>query len=152
MESEFMERVARLEHELEARAAASDATLTAVREAITETRNRVQTAFEFFEDRICRQATLIEKLQLASEHADDLVERVAASVNGCDRSVAEIRQAAAESAESVALALQRMDARLDKHDDSIVSAQAVAGRTDDLLERVVESIDSLQSFVLERIR
>ncbi len=147
-EAEVLEKVARLEQELEARASASDQTLASVREAIAETSDRVRTAFEFVEDQMRRQAVLIERLQLASKHTDDVVEQVAASVSVCDRSVTEIRQAAAESAEGISLALQRIDGRLDTQSDSIGAVQAMAGRMDDLLECVVESIDSLQTFVL----
>jgi len=150
VESRLREQVARLETALDARDAVSEQTLASLREAVSETRDYVRTAFEFVEDRLRCQAVVIDKLQTAARQAEEGLDQLTTSVALCEQSAGELRRGAERSRTEVCDAMQQIDGRFEIQARSIHELHATAGRTDDLLERVVESIDSLQSFVLER--
>jgi serine/threonine protein kinase len=119
----------RLELILDSRIAASEQGLTEVRNTVSETREYLRTAFDFAEEHLRAQAVTIDNLQKKIAHTDDLA-------SACDR---------------VTLSVQSIESRIDTHAESLETLQLIAAQTDSLVERVVESIDSLQSFMLERI-
>jgi serine/threonine protein kinase len=144
------EQVDRLEASLAARDAISEQTLASLREAMSETRDYVRTAFEFAEDRLRSQAVVIDKLQIAARRSEEGLDHLTTSVALCEQSIAELRRRSEQSAAEARSAMQQIDDRFETQARSIHDLHATAGRTDDLLERVVESIDSLLSFILER--
>jgi hypothetical protein len=61
-----------------------------------------------------------------------------------------LRKQASDFAESAALQLHALDQTVRSQADALESARTALAQTDDLVERVVEALDSLQSIVLER--
>ena len=60
------------------------------------------------------------------------------------------RQQSAEFAENAAMQLHALEQTIRSQADALESARTALAQTDDLVERVVEALDSLQSIVLER--
>ena len=120
--SELREQVRHLERVVDSRVDGAERNLTEVRESLSETRDYLRTAFDFAEGHLRTQALTIESLQQKIAHSDELAGQVA-----------------------------HMEVRLNKQGESITSAQMIAAETDELVERIVESIDSLQSFILNRV-
>ncbi|HEY1241377.1 MAG TPA: protein kinase [Bryobacteraceae bacterium] len=60
-----------------------------------------------------------------------------------------VRKQAAEFAEAAALQLHALEQTVRSQADALDSARSALAQTDDLVERVVEALDSLQSIVLE---
>ena len=61
-----------------------------------------------------------------------------------------VRKQAADFAEGAALQLHALEQTVRSQADALESARTALAQTDDLVERVVEALDSLQSIVLER--
>jgi serine/threonine protein kinase len=122
VETQLREHISRVELILDSHIATSERSLAEVRDALAETRQYLRTAFDFAEEHLRAQAITIDNLQIRAAEAGDLV-----------------------------LRMTGIEGRLTSQAESVEGLQLVAERTDDLLERVVESIDSLQSFVLGRI-
>ena len=120
--SELREQVRRLEQVVDSHVDSAERNQTEMRDSLSETRDYLRTAFDFAEGHLRTQALTIETLQQKIAHADELASRV-----------------------------NHMEVRLSKQAESITSAQMIAAETDELVERIVESIDSLQSFILNRV-
>jgi hypothetical protein len=73
-------------------------------------------------------------------------ERVARSEHNLDVG----RRQAAEFAEGSSIRLHALEQSLQSQAENLESARRAMAQTDDLVERVVEALDSLQSIVLER--
>jgi serine/threonine protein kinase len=90
---------------------------------------------------------------IVRDHVSRLEKTLEARLAAFDFVLDEIRMQAAtiEKLQTKAHRIDEFETALSSHSESIATFEANQCRTDDLLERLVESIDSLQSFVLERI-
>jgi hypothetical protein len=145
------DHAARLETALAARTAACEQMVRDLEGVICDTRERLLYAINSVEEQVHSQAESIETLRSAAGKTDSVLEPVIASLAACDRAVLEMQHAASATHERVQQDIESMQEKLHSQAASIESLAVGATRTDDLLERVVESIDSLQSFVLERV-
>jgi eukaryotic-like serine/threonine-protein kinase len=79
-----------------------------------------------------------------------LLHAAAERVSRIEQTTESVRQQAAEFAETAALQLHAIEQTVRSQADALESARTALAQTDDLVERVVEALDSLQSIVLER--
>lgn len=144
------DHVARLETALTARTTACEQMVRDLEGVISDTRERLLYAINSVEEQVRSQAEFIETLRGAAGKAESLLEPVMASLAACDRAVLEMQRAASETHQCVQQDIHSLREKLYSQAALIESLEVGAARTDDLLERVVESFDSLQTLVLER--
>lgn len=81
-----------------------------------------------------------------------LEETLAAIVGRLDRleqNVAALGEQASESGDRAEADIRRIESQLAEHTATLASSRTAVAQTDDLMERVVEALESLQSTVLE---
>jgi len=83
-------------------------------------------------------------------HIDDQVPSLAARLQHLEAGVDASNQRALEARELAAADIAQLEAQLKEHAAAIESSRTAAAQTDDLVERVVEALESLQSSILEQ--
>lgn len=79
-----------------------------------------------------------------------LLQAATERVSRIEQTSESVRQQAANFAENAALQLHAIEQTVRSQADALESARTALAQTDDLVERVVEALDSLQTIVLER--
>lgn len=82
--------------------------------------------------------------------AELLLQATAERLTRVENTTESVRKQAADFAENAALQLHALEQTVRSQADALESARTALAQTDDLVERVVEALDSLQSIVLER--
>src|SRR3954447_10779364 len=144
------ERVSHWEAPLMTRAAACEQTVRDLQGLILDTGERLSYAVAAMGEQVRSQGQSIEAYRSTAGRTDDVLERLVESIEACNRAVLEMQRAGAAAQERTQQEIRAIQDRLISHDASVECLERNAKRTDDLLERVVETIDSLQSFVVER--
>ena len=90
--------------------------------------------------------SLIARLAQLEQSLGVITERL----GGLERSVAGLVEQASESRERVEAGIWRIEKQLKEHAAALASSRSAVAQTDDLVERVVEALESLQSTVLDR--
>ena len=150
VEAQLRQQIARLEATLTARLGACEQSVAGLDGMISETRGLLAGSIDSIDAKLHSQTESIGSLHTAVSRTDVLLERVVESIGACDRAMLEMQRAASGTREHVQQVIEGIEARLGSQAGSIEALKSSIGRTEDVLERVVESIDSLQSFVLER--
>jgi predicted nucleic acid-binding Zn-ribbon protein len=83
-------------------------------------------------------------------HVDELVAPMGARLQGVEAGVNSANQHAAGERDRMLADIQVLEAQLKEHAAAIESSRSAAAQTDDLVERVVEALESLQSSILEQ--
>jgi len=83
-------------------------------------------------------------------HIGDEVSPLAARLQELETAFAAATRQAAEAQDRATADIVQLEAQLKDHAGAIESARAASAQTDDLVERVVEALESLQSTVLEQ--
>ena len=100
-----------------------------------------------------RVATLEEREAAPAQrvaHTELLLQAATERLARTEATTESVRKQAADFAESAALQLHALEQTVRSQADALESARTALAQTDDLVERVVEALDSLQSIVLER--
>lgn len=133
-------------HGLRAQFTEMDRQLKAVQE-------RSSRAEEAVEAMILRVSALAETLQADSARiasAEVLLQTRDERIARAEEATESVRQHASELAESTAVQLHALEQTVRSHATAIESARMAVSQTDDLVERVVEALESLQNTVLEQ--
>lgn len=137
-EEELRAQVARVEHAFAARVGACDQSVTELQRAAAETRDHLKLS-------AAAQASMLQSMQ-SLEQSLAAVREMAARL---EAGLAESSRTTACVEEALSGQLAAIEEQIGSHAHSIDALHTGMAQTDDLLERVVESFDSLQSFVLE---
>ncbi|HLK49382.1 MAG TPA: protein kinase [Bryobacteraceae bacterium] len=160
-----------VQHALAARCDAQDKTIAEFQQAVTASMQAIQA-------HLCTLAANVTAAQEGAKRSEEAVsklnpristleergsvpsERVAATelllqtaterITRTEATTESVRKQAADFAESAALQLHALEQTVRSQADALESARTALAQTDDLVERVVEALDSLQSIVLER--
>lgn len=155
----------RMESRLFVRLAASEAVietvngrLSGLEQAVKDSISGLGKLEQSVEERIAQfERSASESLSLVDKAAGERVTRVEQALGAnpgerlerMERAIESIRRDAATLRESVSEDLGMLDKSLRSQSTSIESARTAMAQTDDLVERVVEALESLQSVVLE---
>ena len=123
-----------------------DAKIATVQESTKRTDEaiaRLNLRISSFEERSPVSAERIANAEVLLQAATERVSRV-------EQSSESVRHQAASFAENAALQLHAIEQTVRSQADALESARTALAQTDDLVERVVEALDSLQTIVLER--
>jgi chromosome segregation ATPase len=123
-----------------------DAKIAAAQESTKRTDEaiaRLNLRISSFEERNPASGERIANAELLLQAASERVSRV-------EQTSESVRQQAASFAENAALQLHAIEQTVRSQADALESARTALAQTDDLVERVVEALDSLQTIVLER--
>lgn len=99
-----------------------------------------------------RMGSIEERETISPErlgHIEVLLQTATERMSRAEQSTESVRKQAAEFAETAALQLHALEQTVRSQADALDSARNALAQTDDLVERVVEALDSLQSIVLE---
>lgn len=94
-------------------------------------------------DQISRRVAFIETGSVGNGAPSEEFARLEANIDGVRRHLRELH-------ENMAADFQDFETTLQQHSTAIESAQAAMAQTDDLVERVVEALETLQSSILEQ--
>lgn len=100
-----------------------------------------------------RMSSLEQRVEARQERlvqAGLLIEAATERIGRAEQATETVRREAAQFAEEAAGQLDALEQTVDAQADALESARRSMAHTDDLVERVVEALDSLQSIVLER--
>ena len=136
--------------EIAARIGSCEQGLAGLQGAVQQQQEEVHALAGSVEQKFGLQTQAAQALQGAVERTECRLNSAVDSIGACERTMVEIRGAGAESAEALQASIQALQERLGSQSESIEVLRAAVGQTDDLLERMVDTIDSLQSFVFER--
>ena len=132
------EEIARVENAVLVRVGACDQSVSQLQRAAAETRDRVQSV-----------ADAQQELRAAMQKLEQGLAGAGAAAVRLESGVAEAVHSMAAAEEAITGQISVLEQQVRAQDQSIEALHTTVSQTDDLLERVVESFDSLQSFVLE---
>jgi len=130
--------IARVENAVSARLGACDQSVSQLRQAAAETRDRIQSV-----------ADAQQELRAAMQKLEQGLAGAGAAAVRLESGLAEAVHTMAAAEEAITGQISVLEQQVRVQDQSIEALHTTVSQTDDLLERVVESFDSLQSFVLE---
>jgi hypothetical protein len=143
--AEFQQAITASLQAVQAHLCTIDAKLTAGQESTKrsdEAIARLNVRISGVEERGAVPVERIATTELLLQAATERVSRV-------EQTTEAVRQQAAGFAETAALQLHAIEQTVRSQADALESARTALAQTDDLVERVVEALDSLQSIVLE---
>jgi hypothetical protein len=149
-EAQLREQIAQHDRAMDARFTACERSVAEAVAAFQEIRDQVKLALGRVEETILAHSHSLEALHANTGRTEDVLERVVESLGACDQSLVELHAHSVETRDRVKSGLESLEERVAGHAHAIEALQAASNRSDDVLERVVESFDCLQSFVLER--
>jgi eukaryotic-like serine/threonine-protein kinase len=138
-ESRMRDEVARVERALTARVGACDQSVVELQHGSAETNRKLQGALDA-QDSLRRAVATLEQSVAAMR---ELTQRLETGLEESGRTTAAVE-------ESFSSQLAAVEETAGVQSQAIESLHTTMAQTDDLLERVVESLDALQSFMLDR--
>jgi len=146
-----------LESRIVARLAAHECNVVemhrSVNEAVTTVKDQLQSLGAGLAAAQERIASLPETEEMAARilaRVDRGFEAVSEHIQRVEATVEEMRQHSGQFERSVATDLLELERNVRAHSGGIESVQTAIGQTDDLVERVVEALESLQTAVLDQ--
>jgi hypothetical protein len=144
--ADFQQAVSASLQAIQAHLCTIDAKLTAAQEGTRrsdEAIARLNLRISGVEERGAAPVERIANTELLLQAAAERISRV-------EQTADSVRQQGADFADTAALQLHAIEQTVRSQADALESARTALAQTDDLVERVVEALDSLQSIVLER--
>ncbi len=92
----------------------------------------------------------LESLATRLAQLEQILAAVADRLDRLEQNVAALAGQASESRQRVEADVQRIENQLAEHTAILASSRIAVAQTDDLVERVVEALESLQSTVLQQ--
>jgi hypothetical protein len=146
-----------IEARIEARIAEHERTVAEmqrpVAEAITAIKDQLQTIAAGLAEaqaRIGERHTAEEAAEQALAKVTSEFESASEHIQRVEDTLLEVRQRAGEFERSVTADLLDLEKTIKTHEGAIESARTAVAQTDDLVERVVEALESLQTAVLDQ--